>query len=60
MIGDPNSDDTGIKNWTKIQSLDHWQCLNLNIDGFQMIELPENDRLKTWDILYEGFENLLV
>lgn len=60
MIGDPNSDDTGIKDWTKIQNLDRWQCLNLNIDGFQMIELPENDRLKTWDTLYEGFENLLV
>lgn len=57
ITGNPNSVDHGVNNWEPIdQGPDDFQCLNLTINKFEVIPLPEAARMKVWDELYKGLE----
>ncbi|XP_063697509.1 esterase B1-like [Culicoides brevitarsis] len=58
--GDPNGDDAGVKNWKSITETtggDVMECLNMTINGFEVMPLPESERMKIWDEIYGDFSN---
>uniref|UniRef100_A0A336MGD9 Carboxylic ester hydrolase n=2 Tax=Culicoides sonorensis TaxID=179676 RepID=A0A336MGD9_CULSO len=57
ITGDPNGNESGIKNWMPIKDENNLECLNMKIDHFEVIPLPEMERMKIWNQIYENFKS---
>lgn len=50
--GDPNFSDKAEVKWTPVCKAENgFQCLNIS-DQMEMIDLPENEKIKLWDSMY--------
>lgn len=57
ITGNPNGEDAGVKNWIPIRDATNLQCLNMTIDKFEVVPLPETERMGVWERIYEGFDS---
>lgn len=52
-LGDPNNHEIH-EHWEDIQSKETpFRCMNINQDETKMMQLPESERLKTWNEIFE-------
>lgn len=53
ITGDPNNSFTGEVNWEPVDSVElPLKCLSISEKKLEMIPLPETERLKVWDSVY--------
>lgn len=48
--GNPNIEDLA---WEPVSSENPMKCLDMSNDSFEMFELPEKERMKVWDEIFE-------
>lgn len=49
--GKPNN--AKISEWEQVEKNTPFKCMNINQDKIEMIDLPENSRVKVWNEIFE-------